>query len=59
VLTGTIACLLLVLYVPVLQALFMFGSVPAPAILLSAGAGLFSIAWFEVYKYVSNGRSIQ
>jgi len=59
VLTGTIACLLLVLYVPVLQALFMFGSVPAPAILLSAGAGLFSIAWFEVYKYVSNGRNIQ
>jgi hypothetical protein len=36
----------------------MFGSVPVPAILLSAGAGLFSIAWFEVYKYVSNGRNI-
>jgi len=58
VLTGTIACLLLVLYVPVLQALFMFGSVPVPAILLSALAGLVSIAWFEVYKYVRNGRNI-
>jgi len=57
VVTGTIACLLLVLYVPTLQALFLFGAVPPPAILLSAVAGITSIAWFEIYKYVINGRT--
>jgi len=52
VFTGTILCLILVISIPVLQALFLFGAVPAPAIFLSAGAGIASIAWFEVYKYV-------
>jgi len=56
VVTGTIACLLLVLFVPALQALFLFGAVPMPALILSAVAGIAGIAWFEVYKAVTNGR---
>jgi P-type Ca2+ transporter type 2C len=57
VFTGTLACLTLVISVPALQSLFMFESVPAPVVLLSAGAGLVSIAWFEFYKYVMYNRN--
>lgn len=50
VLCGSLASLALVLYIPVLQDLFMFSPVSLAAALLAAGAGILSITWFEVYK---------
>ncbi len=49
---GTLAVLLLVLYIPVLQDLFRFGDVPPLDLLVSAGAGVLSILWFELFKYM-------
>lgn len=48
---GTISCLLLVLYVPFLQALFGFGTVPLTDLIVCAVAGALSIVWFECFKY--------
>jgi Ca2+-transporting ATPase len=49
---GTLTVLLLVLYIPVLQDLFRFGDVPPLDLLVSAGAGVLSILWFELFKYL-------
>ena len=48
---GTISCLLLVLYLPVLQDLFGFGTVPVSELIVCAAAGALSIVWFECFKY--------
>jgi Ca2+-transporting ATPase len=48
---GTISCLLLVLYIPVLQDLFGFGTVPVSELIVCAAAGALSIVWFECFKY--------
>ena len=48
---GTLACLLLVLFVPQLEALFRFAHVPPGGLLLCTGAGAASVLWFEGYKY--------
>jgi Ca2+-transporting ATPase len=50
VFAGTLACLLLVVFVPALRALFRFGPVMLSDLLLCAGAGIMSVVWFEVYK---------
>jgi len=51
VFAGTISCLLLVLYIPVLRDLFSFGSVPFTELMVCAGAGVLSVVWFECFKY--------
>ncbi len=51
VFAGTISCLFLVLYIPVLQDLFGFGTVPLADLLICAVAGALSIVWFECFKY--------
>jgi Ca2+-transporting ATPase len=56
VFAGTLFCLILVLFVPVLQDLFRFGSVPFLDLLVCAVAGAGSVIWFECYKYL-RGRS--
>jgi Ca2+-transporting ATPase len=48
---GTIICLILVLFVPLLQDLFRFGSVPLVDLIICALAGGVSVFWFECYKY--------
>jgi Ca2+-transporting ATPase len=48
---GTILCLVLVLYVPVLKDLFMFGTISPVDVALCGVAGVLSIAWFEIYKF--------
>lgn len=58
VFAGTISCLLLVLYVPVLQSLFGFAPVPGTDLLVCAAAGFSGIIWFEWYKYW-NARSVR
>ncbi len=50
VFAGTLVCLFLVLYVPVLQGLFRFGTLNLPDLLLSVSAGIASVLWFELYK---------
>ena len=56
VFAGTVACLLLVLSVPVLQSLFGFGPVPLKDLLVCAVAGAAGILWFEGYKYWDSGK---
>ena len=51
VFSGTLVCLFLVLYIPVLRDLFRFGSVPLLDLVICAGAGVISIIWFECFKY--------
>jgi Ca2+-transporting ATPase len=51
VFAGTITCLLLVLFVPILQRLFLFAPVPLLDLAVCAGAGCLSVVWFEAYKY--------
>ena len=48
---GVAIFLVLVLYVPFLQGLFKFETLPANDLLLCFSAGLLSIAWFELVKY--------
>jgi Ca2+-transporting ATPase len=51
VFAGTISCLILVLFIPFLQDLFRFGSVPFADLILCVIAGGLSVVWFECYKY--------
>jgi Ca2+-transporting ATPase len=51
VFAGTLICLILVLFLPVLQDLFRFGTVPLVDLLVCAAAGVGSVIWFECYKY--------
>jgi Ca2+-transporting ATPase len=53
VFTGTLSCLLLVLYVPALRDLFRFAPVPFIDLAVCALAGVLSVLWFEIYKYWS------
>jgi len=53
---GTIVALFLVLYVPALQEIFLFSPVPAMALAVAAGAGVASIIWFELFKYLKSKR---
>jgi Ca2+-transporting ATPase len=53
VFAGTITCLILVLWVPVLQDLFSFAVVPLVDLGVCIIAGGLSVVWFECYKYWS------
>ncbi len=53
VFAGTISCLILVLFIPLLQDLFRFGTVPFVDLIICALAGGMSVIWFECYKYWS------
>jgi len=57
VMLGTIACLALVLFIPALQDLFRFAPVPPLSLAVAAGAGVFSILWFEAFKYWTGNHS--
>jgi P-type Ca2+ transporter type 2C len=59
VFAGTLSCLLLVLYIPALGALFRFGPVQPLDLALSAGAGVVSILWFELFKYWSREKTVR
>jgi Ca2+-transporting ATPase len=54
---GTLVCLALVLFIPALQDLFRFGPVPPLSLAVAAGAGVFSILWFEAFKYWTGNHS--
>lgn len=56
VFAGTLVCLALVLFVPGLRELFLFGSVPFADLLVCILAGAGSVIWFECYKFM-NGRA--
>jgi len=52
VFAGTLVCLALILTIPVLQDLFLFGTVPPLDLLVCTVAGAGSVVWFECYKYL-------
>jgi Ca2+-transporting ATPase len=52
VLGGALVFLMLVIYVPVLRNLFHFAFMHPRDLVISFGAGLLSILWFEIAKYV-------
>ena len=58
VFSGTLVCLFLVLYIPVLRDLFRFGSVPLLELVMCAGAGVLSIVWFECFKYWNKSKAV-
>jgi len=58
VFAGTIICLLLVLYVPVLQDLFRFGTISPFELLACIFAGGISVLWFEGYKIVVQNKEL-
>jgi len=58
VFSGTLVCLFLVLYIPVLRDLFRFGSVPFFELVMCAGAGVLSIVWFECFKYWNKDKTV-
>ncbi|MBN1412029.1 MAG: cation-translocating P-type ATPase [Spirochaetales bacterium] len=53
VVAGALVFLVLVLFMPVLNTLFHFGSISIPELLICMGIGLSSIFWFEVFKIVT------
>jgi len=53
VFAGTITCLILVLWIPALQDLFSFATVPLIDLGACVIAGGLSVVWFECYKYWS------
>ncbi len=58
VFAGTIICLLLVLYVPVLQDLFRFGTISPVELLACIFAGGISVLWFEGYKILVQNKEL-
>ena len=58
VFAGTIICLLLVLYVPVLQDLFRFGTISPVELLACIFAGGISVLWFEGYKIIVQDKEL-
>jgi Ca2+-transporting ATPase len=57
VFTGTVASLLLVLYVPLLQDLFHFATLSVPVLVTCLAAGALSVVWFEIFKLWGDTRS--
>jgi Ca2+-transporting ATPase len=51
---GAMVFLGAVLYVPALRGMFKFGVLHANDILICLGAGVVSIVWFEVFKFIRN-----
>jgi Ca2+-transporting ATPase len=59
VLGGTISLLALILSLPGLRALFGFAALRGDDLLLSLAAGGSGILWFELFKLVTNRRSLR
>lgn len=58
VIGGTLLFLALVLYTPVLRALFHFSILHPDDIVLCVAAGMLSVAWFEALKWFERHRKI-
>ena len=58
VLTGAIALITAVLYIPGLRELFGFGLLHLNDVLICFGAGLFSVTWFEIAKFMMKKKTI-
>jgi Ca2+-transporting ATPase len=54
---ATLAILTLVIYVPFLRELFLFGTLHPNDLAVCFGAGIICILWFEAVKYFSKPRS--
>jgi Ca2+-transporting ATPase len=55
---GTLALLGAILYVPLLRSLFGFSLLPGLDLLACLGAGVLSIAWFELLKRLAPRRTV-
>ncbi|MGB8491227.1 MAG: cation-translocating P-type ATPase, partial [Bacteroidales bacterium] len=55
---GAIIFLIMILNMPFLLNLFLFEKIGIVEFMICAGAGLFSITWFEIYKKVKNHPAI-
>jgi Ca2+-transporting ATPase len=58
VITGAVALITAVLYIPGLRDLFGFGLLHINDVLICFGAGLFSIMWFEIAKFMMKKKTI-
>ena len=58
VITGAVALITAVLYIPGLRELFGFGLLHLNDVLICFGAGLFSIMWFEIAKFMMKKKTI-
>jgi Ca2+-transporting ATPase len=58
VISGAIALITAVLYIPGLRLLFGFGVLHLNDILICLGAGLFSVLWFEIVKAMMKKKTI-
>jgi P-type Ca2+ transporter type 2C len=58
VITGAIALITAVLYIPGLRELFGFGLLHLNDVLICFSAGLFSVMWFEIAKFMMKKKSI-
>jgi Ca2+-transporting ATPase len=58
VLGGTLLFLGLVIFVPFLQEIFHFTNVMWYDLLIAAGAGMFSVVWFEIVKIIATNRNV-
>lgn len=56
---GAIVFLILILNVPFLLNLFQFKSIGFIELLMCGIAGLLSIVWFELYKYIKQSRNLR
>lgn len=50
--------LLLALYLPFLQTVFRFAALPATELLIAISAGLASVLWFEIVKWIRHARKV-
>jgi Ca2+-transporting ATPase len=55
---GTLACLLLVLFIPILQNLFRFSAINAADLIACIVAGGASVFWFEGYKMLVREKGV-
>jgi Ca2+-transporting ATPase len=58
VISGAVALITAVLYIPGLRDLFGFGLLHINDVLICFGAGLFSIMWFEIAKFMLKKKPI-
>ena len=58
VLSGTLIFLGLVLYVPLLRGMFRFSTLHGDDLMISVGAGISSILWFEALKLLGRRKTV-
>jgi P-type Ca2+ transporter type 2C len=56
---GTVACLVALLSFPATRELFRFSVMHPIDIFVAVGAGMLSVAWFEVYKVIARRRGLR